>query len=245
MADRIKNNFKDKTYINLSTPDSNGTIDGIFNQLNREFNFTLDAAASDDNAKCEKYYTIDDDALEKDWSNEVVFCAPPNDKVNKGNFIKKAWDESRKGAVVVLFLPVDTSTKLFLYEILKGQVRFIHGRLKFYTNGIIRKDASTYPSMICVFDTRLNPDMYMVDRRDVQRRLNIEPVLIDTFTGNAQIYLDIPHVFELRGSELPCTKEELAEHLFKESDDLIGKYKVMSKHKFDEVLSAVDEYQSA
>ena len=194
MADRTKNNYKDKTNLNDSTPDSNETIDGIFNQLNKEFGFTLDAAASDGNAKCEKYYTIEDNALTKDWTNEIVWCAPPNDNSNKTKFIEKAWAESRKGAVVVLFIPSDTSTIYFSKDLIKGQIRFIRGRLRFITNGVVRRDGSTHPSMICVFDGNRRPDMYMVDRSNVQRRLNIEPVLIDTYTGNAQIYQDIPHI---------------------------------------------------
>jgi len=242
LKDRIINNLAGKTYLNPSTPDSNGTLDGMYNQLDSEFGFTLDAAASDDNAKCKKYYTMEDDALTKDWSNEVVFCAPPNGTSIKRKFIKKAWEESRKGAVVVLFIPVDTSTKIFISDLVKGQIRFIHGRLTFTTHGVERKDSSTYPSMICVFDINRKPDMYMVDRINVQRRLNIEPVLIDTYTGNAQIYLDIPHVLSMRGTEFPITREELAEHLFRESDDLVGKYRVMPKHRYDEAMTSLDEH---
>ncbi|MEM0688369.1 DNA N-6-adenine-methyltransferase [Staphylococcus haemolyticus] len=49
----------------------------LFDELNEEFNFTLDPCATDENAKCSKYFTIEDDGLSKDWSNDVVFMNPP------------------------------------------------------------------------------------------------------------------------------------------------------------------------
>ncbi len=49
----------------------------LFDELNDEFNFTLDPCATDENAKCSKYFTIEDDGLSKDWSNDVVFMNPP------------------------------------------------------------------------------------------------------------------------------------------------------------------------
>lgn len=39
----------------------------VFDELDKEFNFTLDPCASHDNAKCDKYYTIEDDGLQQDW----------------------------------------------------------------------------------------------------------------------------------------------------------------------------------
>ena len=34
-----------------------GTPQGLFNKLNKEFNFTFDICASKENAKCPRYYT--------------------------------------------------------------------------------------------------------------------------------------------------------------------------------------------
>lgn len=39
----------------------------FFNALNEEFHFTLDAAASHENHKCENYYTEEQDGLVQDW----------------------------------------------------------------------------------------------------------------------------------------------------------------------------------
>lgn len=39
----------------------------LFDELNEEFHFTLDAAASDQNHKLDKYYTMLDDGLAQNW----------------------------------------------------------------------------------------------------------------------------------------------------------------------------------
>ena len=53
------------------------TPQALFNELNTEFNFTLDPCATKENAKCAKFYTQEEDGLSKDWSGERVFCNPP------------------------------------------------------------------------------------------------------------------------------------------------------------------------
>ena len=49
----------------------------LFDELNKEFHFTLDPASTHDNAKCEKHYTQVENGLAQDWSGETVFCNPP------------------------------------------------------------------------------------------------------------------------------------------------------------------------
>lgn len=43
------------------------TPEWLFKELDSEFHFTLDAAASDTNHKCDKYFTKKDDALLRNW----------------------------------------------------------------------------------------------------------------------------------------------------------------------------------
>ena len=45
----------------------------LFDELNNEFHFTLDACATAENAKCEKYFTEKDNALIQDWGGEHCF----------------------------------------------------------------------------------------------------------------------------------------------------------------------------
>ena len=47
----------------------------LFDELNKEFNFTLDPCATDENHKCEKYYTIKEDGLIQDFWRSCL-CKP-------------------------------------------------------------------------------------------------------------------------------------------------------------------------
>lgn len=46
------------------------TPQALFDELNAEFNFTLDPCASHENAKCKKYFTKEDDGLSKVWGGK-------------------------------------------------------------------------------------------------------------------------------------------------------------------------------
>lgn len=46
------------------------TPQDLFDKLHAEYNFTLDAAATGENAKLDNYYTEEDDALEQKWGAE-------------------------------------------------------------------------------------------------------------------------------------------------------------------------------
>ena len=48
------------------------TPQAFFYKLNEEFNFTLDVCATKENAKCDKFFTIDDNGLEMSWGGSVV-----------------------------------------------------------------------------------------------------------------------------------------------------------------------------
>lgn len=45
----------------------------FFNALDAEFHFNLDPCATQENAKCERFYTIEDDGLTKDWGGGKSF----------------------------------------------------------------------------------------------------------------------------------------------------------------------------
>lgn len=122
----------------------------IFDELNREFHFTLDPCCTHENAKCEKYYTIEDDGLKQDWSGEKVFCNPPYGKELK-KWVKKCYEESQKeNTLVVMLIPSRTDTKYFhdyIYKKDRTKIRFIKGRLKFGGS----KNSAPFPSMIVVY----------------------------------------------------------------------------------------------
>lgn len=43
------------------------TPQDFFDELNKEFGFTLDPCATEQSAKCAKFYTAIDDGLQQDW----------------------------------------------------------------------------------------------------------------------------------------------------------------------------------
>ena len=124
------------------------TPQNLFDELNEEFNFTLDPCATDKNAKCSKYFTIEDDGLSKDWSNDVVFMNPPYGREIK-KWIKKAYEESLNGATVVCLIPARTDTT-YWHDFIFGKtndIRFLRGRLKFGNS----KNSAPFPSAIVVY----------------------------------------------------------------------------------------------
>ena len=119
----------------------------FFKELDKEFHFTLDPCSTHENAKCEKHYTKEDDGLKQDWGGQSVFCNPPYGR-ELPKWVKKCYDESQKGALVVMLIPARTDTRWFhdwIYG--KAEIRFIKGRLKFGDS----KQSAPFPSMVVVF----------------------------------------------------------------------------------------------
>ena len=104
----------------------------LFDELNEKYQFTLDPCASHENAKCDKYFTIEDDGLTKDWSKDIVFMNPPYGR-NIKHWIKKAYEESVKGATVVCLIPARTDTTYWHDYIFNNayNIKFLKGRIKF------------------------------------------------------------------------------------------------------------------
>lgn len=125
------------------------TPQDFFDELNTEFQFTLDPCADKYNHKCEKYYTEEDDGLLQDWGGEIVFCNPPYGKAIK-DWVRKAYIEGCKpNTTVVMLIPARTDTTYFhdyIYHDAK-EIRFIRGRLKFGNS----KNAAPFPSMVVIY----------------------------------------------------------------------------------------------
>lgn len=118
----------------------------LFDDLNREFHFTLDACATAQNAKCARYYSPDQNGLRQPWDG-VVWCNPPYGR-KIGQWVRKAFAASSEGSTVVMLLPSRTDTKWFhdwIYN--RSEIRFLKGRLKF--GGA--KNAAPFPSMVVIF----------------------------------------------------------------------------------------------
>lgn len=128
-----------------STTDMWATPQKFFDELDKEFNFTLDPCSTHENAKCEKHYTLEEDGLSKDWSKDVVFCNPPYGR-EIGKWVQKCYETE---SLSVMLLPARTDTKWFHNYIYgKAEIRFIKGRLKFGDS----KNSAPFPSMVVVFN---------------------------------------------------------------------------------------------
>ena len=138
------------------------TPQDLFDELNEKYHFTLDPCATPENAKCEKFYTKEDDGLSKDWNGERVFVNSPYGSQLK-HWIKKA-SEIQDGLAVCL-LPARTDTRYFhefVYNretgLWKAEVSLLKGRLKFGGG----ENSAPFPSMVVVFDPE-NWDNYCLD----------------------------------------------------------------------------------
>lgn len=138
----------------------------FFTELDQEFHFDLDPAATDKSAKCARYYTPADNGLEKDWGGYRVFCNPPYGR-HINEWVRKGYEESRKpGTLVVMLIPARTDTSYFHDYIFNGkadEVRFLRGRITFTdedgkptTDAKGRPCSAPFPSAVVVWRS---PDM--------------------------------------------------------------------------------------
>lgn len=137
------------------------TPQAFFDKLDSRFGFTLDVAATKDNAKCDRYFTKEQDGLRQRWVNSdgspaVIWCNPPYGRAIADWVRKARLAAFHDDAVVVMLVPARTDTAWFHEDVLAceyASVEFVRGRLKF--GGC--KDAAPFPSMLIIFDTRETP----------------------------------------------------------------------------------------
>lgn len=102
----------------------------FFERLDKEFNFTLDVCATDHSAKCRRYFTPETDGLSQTWDG-VCWMNPPYG-TEIADWMRKAYEESRRGATVVCLVPSRTDTNWWHEWAMKAEeIRFVRGRLKF------------------------------------------------------------------------------------------------------------------
>jgi len=132
---------------NLEHKDNWATPNFVYHALDKEFNFNFDP--------CPLHSTFD--GLSIEWK-ERNYINPPYSLKLKVAFVRKAIEESKKGKLCVMLLPVSTSTKLFQDLILPNasEIRFVKGRIPFegintFGKKVGKGSAPMYDSMIIVF----------------------------------------------------------------------------------------------
>jgi len=121
------------------------TPDDFYKKLDDEFNFDFDPCP----------LNADFDGLTIEWGNSN-FVNPPYNRIDKPKFIKKAFEEYKKGKTCVLLIPSATGTKQFHELILPyAEIRFVKGRIAFKgfnTKGeYSTKNKGKHDSMIVIF----------------------------------------------------------------------------------------------
>ena len=143
-----------------SISDSWTTPVDFWEELNREFSFTLDAAALEKSTLvCDNWYGPDHpnplrrDALVCNWNEDdmdgTVWLNPPYGRAIK-SFVAKANAEAQKGATVVCLVPARTDTQWWWDSCIHHEVRFIKGRLKF--GG--QKNSAPFPSALIIMRSK-------------------------------------------------------------------------------------------
>lgn len=122
------------------------TPQDFYDKLHEEFDFELDPCCTEENNKCMSYFTELHNGLEQDWQRLRTFMNPPYGR-EIGKWMKKAYDESLKGALVVCLVPSRTDTRWWHDYAMKGEIRFIKGRLKFGKS----KNSAPFPSAVVIF----------------------------------------------------------------------------------------------
>ncbi|WII07008.1 DNA N-6-adenine-methyltransferase [Methanomassiliicoccales archaeon LGM-RCC1] len=144
-----------------SLTDDWATPQGLFDQLNEEFDFTLDVCASATNCKVSRFFDVNADGLKQDWTKDVCWMNPPYGRVI-GQWVKKAYDTGLGGGTVVCLLPARTDTKWWRdYVMRASELRFIKGRVKFGNSNV----GAPFPSVIVIYGTPTTPRITMFEAR--------------------------------------------------------------------------------
>ena len=138
---RIKNR-------NIDTHDNWQTPPQLYAKLNNEFNFDFDPCPINPRFN----------GLNCEWKSRN-YINPPYSRKLKEAFIRKAFEESKKGKLCVMLLPVSTSTKIF-HEVIypNAEIRFLKGRVKFIGINTFGEKVSNkcgmFDNMIVIFPKR-------------------------------------------------------------------------------------------
>jgi site-specific DNA-methyltransferase (adenine-specific) len=187
--ERVKAQHSDhrNVFMRVAATTEWGTPPALFAALDKLFGpFTLDAAASDTNHKCEKYYTLENNGLHKNWRGHTVWVNPPYGAGALNLWVRKAYNSTLNGTpLVVMLIPVRSCTTWWADVVAKHctEVWIMRGRLRFhlFANGVDEgpaKSTTNFDSCLLVFDgKRGGPPAYrMIDSKGNVLKTNDKPV---------------------------------------------------------------------
>lgn len=120
-----------------------GTPLKLFEELNDLYHFDYDMACDANNALAPMFA---EDTLAVEWpGNCSLFCNPPYGSRAMAPFFERGWDAHLRGSVVVYLVPCRTDTACFHDWMLKGEIEFLRGRLRYRGSS---SNAAPFPSCI-------------------------------------------------------------------------------------------------
>ena len=137
----------------------------IFDPLDAIFHFNLDAAASDEEHRCSRYFTAETDGLAQEWVEPLTGCHefsypsrvwlnPPFDHVKA--WMKKAVEEAKKGALVVALVANRRDTSWWQDYVSQAEyIIDIRGRITFKG----APNPASFPSAIAIFSPLSRSDL--------------------------------------------------------------------------------------
>ena len=98
----------------VDSVDERFTPADLYREFDSRFHFTLDAAASLENAKCSLFYDRETDGLRSPWAGHRVWCNPPYSDIEP--WLKKAHAEHPNCPAIVLLLPANRTEQPFWHR---------------------------------------------------------------------------------------------------------------------------------
>lgn len=96
--------------------DDRGTTAELFGYCSDRWGpFDLDVAAAEHNAKCDHWFSIDDDGLAQSWSGARVWCNPPYSDIRP--WVEKALE--RDHVTATLLLPANRTEQAWWQDLIE------------------------------------------------------------------------------------------------------------------------------
>lgn len=152
----------------------------FFSKLNKIFHFTLDPAATPENALCNKFFTVDENGLIQPWYGESAFLNPPYGR-EIAEWMRKCFDEAdiawmikekstseEPRSLIVALIPARTDTKwMQQYVYNSNHVYWIYdleGRLIFENPMVENATSAPFPSRLVFYGTLWEHEIKAVTR---------------------------------------------------------------------------------
>lgn len=143
-----------------------------FEKLQKRFSFSIDVAATGENAKLPRFYTKASDGLFMSWAGERVYCNPPYSSIT--SWVEKSWLET-DASLIVMLLPANRTEQTWWQKLIEPyrdrpasplRVEFLAGRTRFLKPNqthIRPNERPPFGCCLCIWErtneTFLKPDL--------------------------------------------------------------------------------------